>query len=43
MHEKRFEAWTKASEYFDTEAPKARAALEEALRAIVGPAPKSAG
>ena len=43
LHEKKFEAWTKASEYFDTEAPKARTALEDALRAIVGPTPKSAG
>jgi hypothetical protein len=37
MLEQKQEAWIKASEYFQTEAPKARVALEVALRSIVEP------
>lgn len=40
--EKKYDAWTKAAEHFDTEIPKARAALEAELRAIVGAAERSA-
>ncbi|MBL8288273.1 MAG: hypothetical protein JNL85_09850 [Rubrivivax sp.] len=40
--ERKYEAWTRAAKYFDSEAPKARAALEDALRAIVGPPPRQA-
>lgn len=38
VHKQKFEAWTKAAEYFDTEVPKAREALESELRAILGSA-----
>ena len=36
VHEAKYEAWTKAAEYFDKEVPEARAALESELRAILG-------
>jgi len=34
--DKKYEAWTKASTYFDQEVPKARTALEAELRGILG-------
>lgn len=34
--EKKYNAWMKAAEYFDTEVPKARATLEAELRSILG-------
>lgn len=34
--EKKYHAWMKASEYFDTEVPKAKATLEAELRSILG-------
>jgi hypothetical protein len=40
--EKKHQAWMQASEYFDAELPKARAALEQELRAIIGATAKSA-
>lgn len=40
MQTKKYEAWDKASQYFDKEAPDARAALERELRIIIGPVPK---
>lgn len=36
MIEKKYEAWIKVGEYFEKEAPQARAALEGELRAIIG-------
>lgn len=39
--EKKSEAWDRASDYFNSEVPKARAALEQELRAIIGANPKS--
>jgi hypothetical protein len=39
--EKKYQAWQEAAEYFASEIPKARAALEQELRAIIGV--KSAG
>lgn len=39
LWEQKYAAWTQASEFFASEAPKARAALESALRSIVGPSP----
>lgn len=35
--EAKYNAWMAVSEYFDTEAPRARAALEDELRKIIGP------
>jgi hypothetical protein len=35
-HKAKFEAWVKASEYFDKEVPIARAALEQELRTLLG-------
>jgi len=40
--EKKHDAWMKAWEYFDTEVPKARAALEDELRVIIGSGSKNA-
>lgn len=37
-YQKKLEAWTASWEYFDKEVPVARAALEQELRSILGPA-----
>lgn len=39
--DKKYEAWDQASEYFNSEIPRARIALEQELRAIIGGNPKS--
>ena len=36
LHKAKYEAWERAAEYFDTEIPNARVALESELRGILG-------
>jgi hypothetical protein len=41
--EKKYQSWTKATEYFNAEVPKAREALESELRSIIGANTRSSG